>query len=55
MTTDSTNNNPLICVPTEGVCEVPENNTIKIKSEKYEKPVKIIYFTDPICSSCWGN
>jgi predicted DsbA family dithiol-disulfide isomerase len=23
-----------------------------IKSDK--KPVKIIYYTDPICSSCWG-
>ncbi|OCK50046.1 dithiol-disulfide isomerase [Chryseobacterium sp. CBo1] len=54
MTTDSLNN-PLICDPTEGVCGVPENNdTVKIKSEKSDKPVKIVYFTDPICSSCWG-
>jgi len=55
MTTDSLNNNPLICDPTEGVCGIPENNdTVKIKSEKSEKHVKIVYFTDPICSSCWG-
>lgn len=55
MTTDSLNNNLLICDPTEGVCGIPENNdTVKIKSEKSEKPVKIVYFTDPICSSCWG-
>ncbi|MCX8534235.1 DsbA family protein [Chryseobacterium luquanense] len=53
--TDSITNNPLICDPVEGVCGVPENSeTIKIKKQKSEKPVKIIYFTDPICSSCWG-
>lgn len=53
--TDSTNNNPLICDPVEGVCGVPENNeTINITTQKFEKSVKVVYFTDPICSSCWG-
>lgn len=48
--------NPLICNPKEGICEVPENQssevnvTIAIK----EKPIRVLYFTDPICSSCWG-
>ncbi len=48
--------NPLLCDPQTGVCEMPVNTTttqvVQVKTEK--KPVKIIYFTDPICSSCWG-
>lgn len=51
------NNNPLICDPESGICEIPTNNSNSadnslIKSN--QKPVKIIYYTDPICSSCWG-
>jgi predicted DsbA family dithiol-disulfide isomerase len=50
-----TNNNPLLCDPTSGVCELPDSNsTISTDIPKSEKAVKIIYFTDPICSSCWG-
>ncbi|TDP03303.1 DsbA family protein [Flavobacterium sp. 245] len=50
------NINPLLCDPATGACEMPFNekaveNTI-IRTEN--KPVKIIYYTDPICSSCWG-
>lgn len=48
--------NPLLCDPVSGTCEMPvgetSNENIAIKSEN--KPVKIIYYTDPICSSCWG-
>ncbi|WP_115814649.1 ClpXP adapter SpxH family protein [Flavobacterium aquicola] len=51
------NSNPLLCNPESGICEIPADNTNTadsslIKSDK--KPVKIIYYTDPICSSCWG-
>lgn len=51
------NNNPLMCDPEKGTCEIPTNKSHStdsslIKSNK--KPVKIIYYTDPICSSCWG-
>lgn len=51
------NNNPLMCDPESGICEIPSiksNSTDSnaVKSEK--KTVKIIYYTDPICSSCWG-
>lgn len=51
------NNNPLLCDPENGICEVPANNggsaeSNNLRSEK--KPVKIIYYTDPICSSCWA-
>lgn len=50
-------NNPLMCDPESGICEIPTNKissaeSSSIKSDK--KPVKIIYYTDPICSSCWG-
>lgn len=48
--------NPLLCDPVTGSCEMPigetKNETTVIKTEN--KPVKIIYYTDPICSSCWG-
>ena len=49
-------NNPLICDPVKGFCEMPGDSaqllTEGLKSGT--KPVKIVYFTDPICSSCWG-
>ncbi|MFN1219275.1 ClpXP adapter SpxH family protein [Chryseobacterium kwangjuense] len=54
MKTDS-KNNPLICDPVSGVCEVPSHSgEQKVNVQHTEKPVKVIYFTDPICSSCWG-
>lgn len=48
--------NPLLCNPDSGVCEVPKGNatTVVAVAKTANKPVKIIYFTDPICSSCWG-
>lgn len=50
------NNNPLMCNPDSGICEIPvkmaANDTVVMNSEK--KPIKVIYYTDPICSSCWG-
>jgi len=55
MTTSTTSNNPLICDPVEGICGIPDSATANpVTTQKTEKPVKIIYFTDPICSSCWG-
>lgn len=50
-------NNPLMCDPESGVCEIPTNKTNLEDSTLVaanKKPVKIIYYTDPICSSCWG-
>lgn len=48
-------NNPLLCDPVEGVCGIPGNATnTSVTTQNMEKPVKVIYFTDPICSSCWG-
>jgi len=51
------NNNPLMCDPESGICEIPTNKTNSAESslvKANKKPVKIIYYTDPICSSCWG-
>lgn len=49
--------NPLHCDPKSGICEIPADSTqpgdkTAIKPER--KPLKLIYYTDPICSSCWG-
>src|SRR5690554_4753440 len=49
--------NPLLCDTETGMCGTPETteNENKIAGEKStKKQVKLIYFTDPICSSCWG-
>src|SRR5690348_11209016 len=51
------NHNPLLCNPDSGVCEIPGHNAEQgaVKDVKAtKKPVKVIYYTDPICSSCWG-
>lgn len=49
------NTNPLLCDPKTGVCETSQSNQ---KSERnlqnHSKKIEIIYYTDPICSSCWG-
>ncbi|MBW7912120.1 MAG: DsbA family protein [Taibaiella sp.] len=48
--------NPLLCDIETGLCEV--HNTIDtnhdIHVEQDIKALKVIYYTDPICSSCWG-
>lgn len=49
--------NPLLCDIETGMCEIPEdkeNDRSKVKVQAIQKPVKVIYYTDPICSSCWG-
>jgi len=49
--------NPLLCNPENGICEIPSNNSASndnISEKPTSKSVKIIYFTDPICSSCWA-
>lgn len=48
--------NPLLCDPEQGICEIPSALTTAsaMTIPASQKPVKIIYFTDPICSSCWG-
>ncbi len=58
--TDMTNTtNPLFCDPDTGVCAVPGMDPEAIVNDhgpraKAVKPITLLYFTDPICSSCWG-
>lgn len=55
MNTDTTKNNPLLCDPEEGICGVPgQDTTAGKKHAVQERNLKLVYFTDPICSSCWG-
>lgn len=44
------------CDTEYGVCEAATtfNKATKISIPTEEKIIKIIYYTDPICSSCWG-
>ncbi len=57
MSIDKTKLNPLLCDPKTGMCEIPGFDGEKLPVSNVnakETPVKVIYFTDPICSSCWG-
>lgn len=45
--------NPLLCDPVTGICEIPNSGDFQ-PAISQDKQIKIIYFTDPICSSCWG-
>jgi predicted DsbA family dithiol-disulfide isomerase len=51
-----TTNNPMLCDPETGICELPVRapTSAEVPDQQTTKPIKIIYFTDPICSSCWG-
>jgi putative protein-disulfide isomerase len=47
------NPNPLLCDPEAGLCEIPGTSTEQTTTP--DAPgVRIIYFTDPICSACWS-
>ncbi|HEU5148318.1 MAG TPA: ClpXP adapter SpxH family protein, partial [Chryseosolibacter sp.] len=48
--------NAMMCDPETGLCEIPGASSMEsdVNVTPDEKPVKILYFTDPICSSCWG-
>lgn len=47
--------NPLLCDPSEGICEIPGLETSQAPTTPIqEKSLRLICFTDPICSSCWG-
>ncbi|MBW7675199.1 DsbA family protein [Chryseobacterium chendengshani] len=53
------NNNPLLnCDAEKGVCEILETPGAESSSNQLEQTntdkISIIYYTDPICSSCWG-
>ncbi|MBO3099842.1 DsbA family protein [Gelidibacter pelagius] len=57
MNNETLKNNPLICDIETGMCETTDSisestSGNKVSSDK--KSIRIIYYTDPICSSCWG-
>ena len=51
-----TDKNPLLCDINTGMCKTtaPNSSDSTLSINSNTKPIKIIYFTDPICSSCWG-
>lgn len=54
---ETKNNNPLLCDIETGMCEMPigkEKDSTTTIAQASNKSVKVIYYTDPICSSCWG-
>ncbi|MEO7313965.1 MAG: ClpXP adapter SpxH family protein [Ginsengibacter sp.] len=49
--------NPLICDIETGMCETGDTSidtTSHSNMQSTKKSIKLIYYTDPICSSCWG-
>lgn len=49
--------NPLLCDIETGMCETTDEYTniaSKTAIQSTNKSVKAIYYTDPICSACWG-
>lgn len=48
--------NPLLCDLETGICGTPETaeSGKEPAPSSASKAIRIIYFTDPICSSCWG-
>lgn len=57
MKNESKQNNPLLCDIETGMCETTEGTSDTASKDTVQsknKPVKVVYYTDPICSSCWG-
>ena len=48
--------NPLLCDIETGLCALPGKESIdkNTAATPETKAIRVIYFTDPICSSCWG-
>lgn len=49
----TTQTGTLACDIETGICEIQTIAADQPKNSS-KKPVKLLYFTDPICSSCWG-
>lgn len=56
MSKDTISTNPLICDPVTGICEIPEakEGSSNRDVQAGGTSLRMVYFTDPICSSCWG-
>jgi predicted DsbA family dithiol-disulfide isomerase len=51
--TQNSHINPMNCDIETGICEMP-TTLVSGANKVNKKPVRLAYFTDPICSSCWG-
>jgi len=53
---DNKTQNPLLCDIETGMCELADSTASSPTQAvlPVKKSVKLIYYTDPICSSCWG-
>ncbi|MBL7953243.1 MAG: DsbA family protein [Flavobacteriales bacterium] len=52
--------NPLLCDTVTGSCTIPghaagAHGDALMEIPRTTKPITLLYFTDPICSSCWGS
>ena len=57
MNNETLKTNPLLCDIETGMCETGEATSDKASQNNLQstkKSVKLVYYTDPICSSCWG-
>lgn len=57
MNNETIKTNPLLCDIETGMCETTSETTDTTSNKNVhatKKLVKLIYYTDPICSSCWG-
>lgn len=57
MNKETTQNNPLLCDIETGMCETTGDSSTQAADQltrSTEQKVRMVYFTDPICSSCWG-
>jgi putative protein-disulfide isomerase len=48
----------VLCDTIEGICATQptpqQKKSLPGAKQNINKPIKIVYYTDPICSSCWG-
>lgn len=57
MNNETSKKNPLLCDIETGMCETSDEHTSTASQSNVQtikKSIKVIYYTDPICSSCWG-
>ena len=57
MKNDDLNVNPLLCDIETGMYEIDvdsQQSTATLEETFGNRSLKLIYFTDPICLSCWG-
>ncbi len=51
-------NKGFVCDPESGFCSIPSSGTTDVNynalNTPKEKPLHIVYFSDPICSYCWN-